>query len=117
MPVALTIAIDDKPMVASMQSTTKTRQTSRTRKTASSTSSSDTGERSMTETTKAVTTSKVEAKVKVSEVNPWMKRSTHVPHYAPAALEHLCRVDPAMLPLVSKHPYSIYDDHDTNYFR
>ncbi|KAF9180081.1 hypothetical protein BGZ51_006445 [Haplosporangium sp. Z 767] len=113
----LSIAIDDKPAVASMQNTTKARQTSRTRKAVSSTSSSETGEGLVTETTKVVMTSTVEAKSKVPEANPWMKRSTHVPHYAQAALEHLRRVDPAMGPLISKHPYSIYDDHDTNYFR
>ncbi|KAF9152811.1 3-methyladenine DNA glycosylase [Linnemannia schmuckeri] len=58
-----------------------------------------------------------EAKLKVPEENPWSKRPLHVPTYAQEALEHLCKVDPALAPLIAKYPYSVYADHDTNYFR
>ncbi|KAG0379997.1 3-methyladenine DNA glycosylase [Mortierella sp. AD032] len=58
-----------------------------------------------------------ESKPKAPEENPWTKRPLHVPDYAQAALEHLCKVDPALAPLIAKYPYTIYSDHDTNYFR
>lgn len=57
------------------------------------------------------------SKKKAPEENPWTKRPMVVPSYAKEALEHLCKVDPALAPLITRHPYSIYDDHDTNYFR
>ncbi|KAF9967886.1 hypothetical protein BGZ70_007842 [Mortierella alpina] len=72
-------------------------------------------ETTVTSTTE-VTSSKV-AKAKAPDVNPWTKRPRHVPHYAEKALEHLCTADPALSHLVEKHPYLIYADHDTNYFR
>jgi len=58
-----------------------------------------------------------ETKPKAPEENPWTKRPLYVPEYAREALEHLCKVDPALTPLVAKYPYAIYSDHDTNYFR
>ncbi|KAF9901780.1 3-methyladenine DNA glycosylase [Linnemannia zychae] len=58
-----------------------------------------------------------ETKPKAPDENPWTKRPLHVPDYAQAALEHLCKVDPALAPLIAKYPYTIYSDHDTNYFR
>ncbi|KAF9088296.1 3-methyladenine DNA glycosylase [Mortierella sp. AD031] len=64
-----------------------------------------------------VTTKTKETKPKAPEENPWTKRPLHVPEYAREALEHLCKVDPALAPLIDKHPYTIYSDHDTNYFR
>lgn len=68
-------------------------------------------------TTKTTVSKVKEAKPKAPEENPWKKRPLHVPHYAQEALEHLCKVDPALAPLIARHPYTIYSDHDTNYFR
>ncbi|KAF9340194.1 3-methyladenine DNA glycosylase [Linnemannia elongata] len=68
-------------------------------------------------TSKIKVTKAKENKPKVPEENPWKKRPLHVPHYAREALEHLCKVDPALAPLIAKYPYTIYSDHDTNYFR
>ena len=58
-----------------------------------------------------------EPKPKVLEDNPWRRRPIHVPSYAQAALEHLCKVDPALAPLIAKHLYTVDAGHDTNYFR
>ncbi|KAG0348978.1 Queuine tRNA-ribosyltransferase subunit qtrtd1 [Podila humilis] len=63
------------------------------------------------------TATKSEIKVKPPAEDPWKKRPRHVPSYAKEALDHLCKVDPALARLVEKHPYEIYMDHDTNYFR
>ncbi|KAF8937322.1 3-methyladenine DNA glycosylase [Dissophora ornata] len=68
--------------------------------------------------TTVISTLEIKApKLKVPEDNPWTKRPTHVPSYVQAALGHLCRVDPALAPLIAKHRYTVYADHDTNYFR
>ncbi|KAF9437756.1 3-methyladenine DNA glycosylase [Entomortierella beljakovae] len=64
----------------------------------------------------AATKSKV-VKPKAPEENPWTKRPLHVPSYADEALDHLRKMDPALGPLINKHPYTIYSDHDGNYFR
>ncbi|KAF9143092.1 3-methyladenine DNA glycosylase [Mortierella sp. GBA39] len=56
-------------------------------------------------------------KPKAPEENPWTKRPLHVPEYAREAVGYLCKVDPALAPLIAKYPYTIYTDHDTNYFR
>ncbi|ORZ07746.1 DNA glycosylase [Lobosporangium transversale] len=64
----------------------------------------------------AVATAK-DSKPNVPEVDPWTKRPKHIPSYAEEALAHLCKADPALAPLIAKYPYSIYSDHDTNYFR
>ncbi|KAF9991038.1 hypothetical protein BGZ75_005992 [Mortierella antarctica] len=74
-------------------------------------------ETTVTSTTEVTTTTTTVPKSKAPEVNPWTKRPRHVPHYAEKALEHLCAADPALSDLVTKHPYLIYADHDTNYFR
>ncbi|KAF9957851.1 hypothetical protein BGZ72_001264 [Mortierella alpina] len=88
----------------------------RSRKAASpSPPSSFTMETTVTSTTE-ITATKA-PKAKEPEVNPWTKRPRHVPHYAEKALKHLCSADPALTDLVEKHPYLIYADHDTNYFR
>ncbi|KAF8942009.1 3-methyladenine DNA glycosylase [Haplosporangium gracile] len=69
------------------------------------------------DTSKVKVTKAKEAKPKASVESPWSKRPLHVPTYAQEALEHLCKVDPALAPLIAKYPYSIYADHDNNYFR
>ncbi|KAG9067178.1 3-methyladenine DNA glycosylase [Linnemannia hyalina] len=68
-------------------------------------------------TSKVKVTKAKETKPKAPEENPWAKRPLHVPEYAREALEYLCKVDPALAPLIAKYPYTIYTDHDTNYFR
>lgn len=73
-----------------------------------------------TATTSPVSTGTAAAKgtkPKVPEENPWTKRPLHAPSYAKEALEHLVKADPALARLITKYPYMIYDDHDTNYFR
>ncbi|KAF9981022.1 hypothetical protein BGZ65_004413 [Modicella reniformis] len=57
-----------------------------------------------------------QAKLKAPE-NPWTRRPMQVPPYAKEALDFLCKMDPALTPLIARHPYMIYADHDTNYFR
>ncbi|KAG0369680.1 hypothetical protein BGZ54_009244 [Gamsiella multidivaricata] len=72
----------------------------------------------VTTTSTTGTTEVIKEKVaKTSEEQPWTKRPAHVPSYAKDALDHLCKMDPALAPLIAKHPYRIYTDHDTNYFR
>ncbi|KAG0326866.1 hypothetical protein BGZ99_008873 [Dissophora globulifera] len=58
-----------------------------------------------------------EVKPKAPEDNPRKKMPLCVPSYAQKALEHLCAVDQALAPIISRHPYMIHADHDTNYFR
>ncbi|KAF9200847.1 hypothetical protein BGZ49_008921 [Haplosporangium sp. Z 27] len=70
----------------------------------------------LTKSTKKSTATK-ETKPKTPEENPWTKRPMYIPSYAQEALDHLRKVDPALAPLIANHPYTIYNDDDTNYFR
>ncbi|KAF9355479.1 3-methyladenine DNA glycosylase [Mortierella sp. AD094] len=100
--------------------TTTKQQTRRTRKPASPQTPMEiepTSNSIVTSTTETSTIATKEKKPKAPEENPWTKRPLNVPSYAQEALEHLCKVDPALAPLIAKHPYTIYSDDDNNYFR
>ncbi|KAF9998862.1 hypothetical protein BGZ80_004810 [Entomortierella chlamydospora] len=71
----------------------------------------------VTSTTESSIVTTMKKKSEASEEDPWTKRPLHVPPYAQAALDHLLKVDPALAPLISEHPYMIYSEDDTNYFR
>ncbi|KAG0197515.1 hypothetical protein BGX28_009037, partial [Mortierella sp. GBA30] len=109
---------EDTPAQSPAVRVTNSRPTKRSRNAASPRSSSMEIESiSSTEIITTVANAAKEAKPKVPDVNPWTKRPRHVPDYAQMALDHLCKADSALAPLVEKHPYLIYADHDTNYFR
>ncbi|KAG0050530.1 hypothetical protein BGZ83_004692 [Gryganskiella cystojenkinii] len=102
---------ESKTAVEATTNTVKRRKTtSRSNDTANPTSV-------ITTTAKTTTVKVEETKVKAPATNPWANRPRHVPVYAHSALEHLCKVDPALKPLIDKHPYLIDSDHETNYFR
>ncbi|KAG0023386.1 hypothetical protein BGZ81_008150 [Podila clonocystis] len=109
---ASTLSIDDESSTVTVVTVTKTRQT----KKALSNAIASTSTVSLSASTTATTTT-TEIKTKPPAEDPWKKRPRHIPNYAKEALAHLCQADPALAPLVAKHPYEIYADHDTNYFR
>ncbi|KAG0036822.1 hypothetical protein BGZ82_003656 [Podila clonocystis] len=108
---ASTLSIDDESSTVTVVTVTKTRQT----KKALSNAIASTPTVSLSASTTATTTTEI--KTKPPAEDPWKKRPRHIPNYANEALAHLCQADPALAPLVAKHPYEIYADHDTNYFR
>ncbi|KFH67074.1 hypothetical protein MVEG_07597 [Podila verticillata NRRL 6337] len=104
---ASTLSIEDES--TTIVTVTKTR---RTKKVLSNAVAS-----TATESLSVSITSTTETKSKPPAEDPWKMRPRHIPAYAKEALAHLCEVDPALGPLIAKHPYEIYADHDTNYFR
>ncbi|KAF9319286.1 hypothetical protein BG003_009496 [Podila horticola] len=107
-----TLSIEDESSTVTVVTVTKTR-TRQTKKAPSSAIASTPTEA----VSVSFTTTTTETKSKPPAEDPWKKRPRHIPHYAKEALEHLCKVDPALAPLIAKHPYEIHADHDTNYFR
>ncbi|KAG0356974.1 hypothetical protein BG005_004059 [Podila minutissima] len=105
-----TLSIEDESLTVTVVTVTKSRQTKKALSKAIASTSAETVSVSITATT-------TETKSKPPAEDPWKKRPRHVPDYAREALAHLCKADPALAPLIAKHPYEIHADHDSNYFR